>query len=223
MRVILAEKNTERETDLSILLDKIGLVIDRSEDLQSTEEMLKSDVFDLIILTTTFLSIDEVKDLITRYRENMGIMPVFTLLEKGTIDNLIEMLNIGADGCLIRPFNSAELEARIRALLRSTQIQKTKDIECGPLKWNSFSNTFTLDGELLEITPKEKAVLEVFVRNPNVVLPKELIANKVYSFNDYADLKAISLYIHRLRHKITNAKIIIETLKHQGYVLKILD
>ena len=220
MRVLLAEDAIKKASELSLLLSSMELVVDRVGNTQIIEEMFLSDAFDLIIFASRTQGTKGV-DLVRKYRAKGGQSPVLVILDSGSTNECIETLNSGADDCINKPYNLLEVGARVRALLRRNTTEKSRNIVYGPLMWDTVSRTFWLDGELLDITPKEKAVLEVFAQNPGKILTKELIANKVYSFNDYADLKAISLYIHRLRQKIVHDEIAIETLRSQGYRLAI--
>ena len=220
MRVLLAEDSKIVTTQAHLLLASMELVVDIAETVEDIEEMTKSDVFDLMIFTSSIRDV-EISQLVERYRIAGGVKPVIALTQSYSIDSLVDILECGADDCLKIPFNKEEFKARVRAALRRYSTHKSRDVVIGPLKWNSFSNIFYLDDQLLDITPKEKSILEVFVNNPNIIITKELIADKVYSFNNYTDIKTVAFHIHGIRKKITHKSIAIETVKNQGYRLVI--
>ncbi|MGV0034811.1 MAG: winged helix-turn-helix domain-containing protein, partial [Candidatus Azotimanducaceae bacterium WSBS_2022_MAG_OTU7] len=129
-------------------------------------------------------------------------------------------LDIGADDYLIKPFDLNEFEARIRALIRRQPDSNRPIIALGELTFDQSSREFELYGELMELSPRERSVLEILIRQGRVV-SKEYIADHVFNFDDEASVSSIEIYIHRLRKKLLGSSLEIDTKRGLGYLLKV--
>nr|WP_175583721.1 winged helix-turn-helix domain-containing protein [Salipiger sp. HF18] len=127
-------------------------------------------------------------------------------------------LDLGADDYLVKPFDQRELEARLRALVRRDAEQKGDELALGQLRYSPAQMQATLDGNRLDLTRREAALLGLLLRHADQPLSKERLYDGLFAFND-ADvgLNAIELYIARLRKKLAGSDVVILTQRGVGY------
>ncbi|MTK62987.1 MAG: DNA-binding response regulator, partial [Methanobacterium sp.] len=129
-------------------------------------------------------------------------------------------LDEGADDYLAKPFEIAELEARIRVQLRRASNQAGSTIAYGGLVLDLRTREFQLGGRPLALPPREHAVLEFLIHKAGRTVSKAQICNSVFDFDDDADQSAIEVYVHRLRKKLDGSHLQIRTLRGLGYALQ---
>jgi two-component system response regulator TctD len=152
-----------------------------------------------------------------------GRTPVMILTARGGLEERVQGLNLGADDYLAKPFELAELEARVKALLRRSVGNEALVHRCGQLSFDTVARMFTYCGEPLALTPREHAVLEALISRPGRAVPKEKLFDEVFALDDEANLDAIELYIHRVRKKLDkrpDGGAAIATLRGIGYLLQ---
>jgi two-component system response regulator TctD len=169
-------------------------------------------------------------DVLRRLRARGGARartPVMILTARGGLEDRVQGLNLGADDYLAKPFELAELEARVKALLRRSQGNEAVVHHCGSLSFDTVTRMFTYDGAPLALTPREHAVLEGLITRPGRAVPKEKLFDEVFALSDDANVDAIELYIHRVRKKLERPGVAngaaITTLRGIGYLLQPRD
>ncbi|HEY9034228.1 MAG TPA: response regulator transcription factor, partial [Pseudomonadales bacterium] len=121
---------------------------------------------------------------------------------------------------LIKPFNLAELEARVRALIRRGQCGVNPVYVCGSMTFDSVGRRVSINGETLELTTRELSVLEALMSRIGWMVSKEQLLERLYSLAEEASNNAIEVYIHRLRKKIEPAGVNIRTIRGLGYLIE---
>jgi two-component system response regulator TctD len=155
-----------------------------------------------------------------------GKTPVLILTARGGLEERVQGLNLGADDYMAKPFELAELEARVKALLRRSVGNEALVQQCGGLGFDTVARMFTYCGEPLALTPREHAVLEALIARPGRAVSKEKLFDEVFALGDDANLDAIELYIHRVRKKLDkrpDGGVAIATLRGIGYLLQPRD
>jgi two-component system response regulator TctD len=142
------------------------------------------------------------------------------LTANDTVSDRVRGLDAGADDYLAKPFDVAELEARVRAQLRRAGPIRNPIISIGPLAFDTNARQFQLDGEPLQLTPREHSVLEALVRRPGQAIGKAALVDSVYGLDDEVAPNAIEIYVHRVRKKLEGSGIAIATLRGIGYLLR---
>ncbi len=177
--------------------------------------------FDLIILDVMLPKMDGVT-IMKELRSRKVLTPVLMLTAKGEVEDIVAGLDSGSDDYLTKPFAFAELLARVRALLRRSELDRGAEIRFADLRLDPVTHKVWRAEKEIDLTAKEYALLEYLVRNPNQVLTRTMIAEHVwdYTFDSFTNI--IDVYVNYLRKKIDRdaEKKLIHTVRGVGYILK---
>jgi two-component system response regulator TctD len=176
--------------------------------------------YDLLILDLNLPDADGLQ-VLKKLRAGGNTTPVLIVSARISIEDRVSGLDLGADDYLVKPFDLHEFEARVRALLRRDKEARIPMISFGDLEFDQTTREFEAHGQSLELSPRERAVLETLIRQHGTVISKERIAQHVFSFNDDAGVSSIELYVHRLRKKLGNTDVRIVTRRGLGYALEV--
>lgn len=219
MRLLLVEDHADLAIWVAKSLRHSGFVVDVIERGDHAAAALLTQSYDLVILDLSLPGLDGL-EILRRIRGNdkTARLPVIILTARGTSDDRVKGLNLGADDYLPKPFELAELEARIRALLRrSSNVVPT--VQIGRLEFDTGSRLVTVDGQPLALTQRELAVLEALISRQGKPIARELLFEKIFGLDDDVRPEAIELYVHRLRKKLEGSGVAISTLRGLGYML----
>lgn len=153
-------------------------------------------------------------------READERLPVLILTARDSLMERVNCLHGGADDFLAKPFDVAELEARLVALIRRSRGQDHPRFACGPLSYDSVAKQFRLQHEVLSFTPREHAVLRALIQHPGEPLFKRELLERVFSDEQDVSPEAIEVLIHRLRKRLEASAMRIATLRGLGYQLE---
>jgi two-component system, OmpR family, response regulator len=219
MRVLLVEDDASLLEGITRILLEAGHAVDARTTGVEALEATRHERFDLVLLDIGLPGIDGY-EVLRRLRTAQDFTPVLVLTARQQISDRVHGLDLGADDYLAKPFAIAELGARVRALLRRTQIRAAPRITHGPLTIDAAARRAYLSGERLDLTMREWALLEVLLRKVEKIVSKESIIHWVASWDDELSLNAIEVYVSRLRAKLEPAGIRIRTVRGFGYMLE---
>ena len=221
MRVLVAEDEAAISDFLVRGLSENGYAVDLAEDGTTALDMASSFDFDLILLDILLPGVDGFT-VCRRLREGQVKTPILMLTALDAVDNRVRGLDSGADDYLIKPFAFAELLARIRALSRREPGLAYPHLEIEDLTVDPTSRQVTRAGRTIELTAKEYALLEYFIRNPGRVLTREMITDRLWSFDSASFTNVIDVYVGRLRRKIDDGHEVklIQTVRGVGYKIE---
>jgi two-component system response regulator TctD len=220
MRILLAEDQAQLAESLVKALMQAGFAVDHAADGELADQLLKRETFALVVLDIGLPRLDG-WEVLKRLRARGNKVPVLVLTAHGTTGDRVKGLDLGADDYLGKPFELAELEARVRALIRRSHGHEQARVQFGPLCFNTAERQFSLDGQSLPLTPREKAVLEVLILRAGRAISKEALSSQVYSLNDSASPDAVEIYVHRVRKKLQGTGVTISLLRGLGYLLEL--
>jgi DNA-binding response OmpR family regulator len=158
-------------------------------------------------------------ELLREWRSNGFETPILILSARDAVEDRIHGLNLGADDYLPKPFSVDELVARVRSLLRRHSPTKTTVLTHGAIRLDLVSHAVTRNGEKIELTSREFALLELFLQHPNRLLTRTFIAEKVWEASYDLETNLIDVYIRRLRRKleVSPDRPVIRTVRGSGY------
>ncbi|MDE1157258.1 MAG: response regulator [Neorhizobium sp.] len=219
MRLLIVEDNHELADWLAKALHQAGYAVDTAHDGEEGEHLIAMADYAAVILDLSIPKIDGMT-LLKRLRRSGSRAPVIILTANASLDGRVAGLDSGADDYLAKPFELAELEARLRAVIRRGHDLASPQIAVGDLILNSTTRQFELKGNLLSLTPREHSVLEYLILKAGTTVTKSALSDSVFGFDADTDPSAIEIYVHRVRKKLEGASVQIATLRGLGYMLR---
>ncbi len=222
MRVLLVEDDPATAQSLQMMLESENMVVDATDLGEDGLEIGKLYDYDIIILDLMLPDIDGI-EVLRRLRDARVETPVLILSGLTEAENKVKGLGTGADDYLTKPFDKAELMARIQAIVRRSKGHAQSIIRTGRLSVNLDAHTVEVDGHPVHLTGKEYGILELLSLRKGTTLTKEMFLNHLYGGMDEPELKIIDVFICKLRKKLSNAaegENYIETIWGRGYVLR---
>lgn len=221
MRILIVEDEPSLLKIIAKRLKEEGYSVDMAKDGKEARNYILSVNYDCIILDIMIPEIDGIT-LIKQLRSRKISAPVLFLTAKDSIEDRVTGLDSGADDYLVKPFSFDELLARIRAMLRRKQEGKSTVLSINGLRMDTLTREVYRDGGIIELTSKEYAILEYFLRNQNRVLTKSQIAEHVWNYDFEYNSNIVEVYIRYLRRKIDEGykTRLIHTIRGGGYMLK---
>jgi len=219
MRLIVVEDNHELADWLARALRQANYVVDVAHDGEEAEHLLALSECAAVVLDLSLPKVDGMT-LLRRLRRGGSKVPVLILTANASLNGRVAGLDAGADDYLAKPFELAELEARLRVLIRRGHDLASPEIAVGDLVLNSATRQFTLGDQVLTLTPREHAVLEYLVLKAGTAVSKSSLSDSVFGFDSETDPSAIEIYVHRVRRKIEGGAVQIATLRGLGYMLR---
>ena len=221
MRLLVVEDEKKVASFIKQGLEEEGYAVDVALDGEEGLGMALDQVHDLIILDISLPKMDGLQ-VLKKLRHQKVNTPVLLLTVRATIEDKVLGLDAGADDYLTKPFAFQELVARVRALLRRRAEAEPALLQIGELILDPARRIVSRSGEKIDLTSKEFALLEYFMRNPGRVLTRTMIIEHVWNYDFDTMTNIIDVYVNYLRKKIDSgpgAKLI-HTVRGVGYVLK---
>jgi two-component system, OmpR family, copper resistance phosphate regulon response regulator CusR len=221
MRLLVAEDEEAISDFLVRGLSENGYAVDLAADGVTALDLALSVDFDLILLDILLPGMDGLTVCRT-LRQRQVKTPILMLTALDAVDHRVQGLDSGADDYLVKPFAFAELLARIRALSRREPGLAYPVIEIEDLVVDPTSRLVTRGGQTIDLTAKEYALLEYFMRNPGRVLTREMITDRLWSFDSASFTNVIDVYVGRLRRKLDDGRDVklIQTVRGVGYKIE---
>ncbi|EAZ89716.1 response regulator transcription factor [Crocosphaera chwakensis] len=222
MRILLVEDDERIANVLAASLTEQRYTVDMAGDGEKGWEFIEAFSYDLILLDVMLPKLNGI-GLCQRIRQSGCSIPVLMLTAKDTSEDKVTGLDVGADDYVVKPFDVPELLARIRALLRRGNVAPNPILEWQQLRLDPSSYEVTYSDQILHLTPKEYGLLELFLRNENLVLSRSAILDNLWSFEDPPSEEAVKVHIKDLRKKLRKVGAppdFIETVYGVGYRLK---
>lgn len=220
MRVLLVEDAEELAEATQRRLARSGFACDLAGDVAGAQACLDVQRYDAAILDIN-LPDGTGTDLLRGMRRSGISTPVLMLTAQYSVDDKLSAFSLGADDYLVKPFDHRELEARLHAIGRREQADRSAELVVGALSYNATAGVAHLAGQPLDLTRREFTLLGLLMKNRGQVLSKERLLEGVYAFDDtVVGANAIELYVARLRKRIAGADVEIQTLRGRGYKLE---
>lgn len=215
MRILLIEDDALIGDGIKNGLEKLEFAVDWFSDGNEGHEALFQAEYDAVILDLGLPGRDGLS-ILKDWRNRGRSEPVLILTARGDVDERVAGLNSGADDYLGKPFSLKEVQARLNALIRRKNGVSAPEVVCRNVTFNPQSRKTFLNGREVALSPKETALLEALLFNRNKVLSKEILENKLYSWDDEVSSNAVEVHVHHLRKKL--GKDIVKTVNKLGYI-----
>jgi len=221
MRILVVEDEKKVSGFIKKGLQEEGYAVDVAFDGKTGLQMAMDRIHDLIVLDIHLPGMDGLS-LLHQLRTARVSTPVLLLTVRANIEDKVLGLDAGADDYLTKPFAFQELVARIRALLRRQTEEKLPVLRFADLTLDPARRVVLRGARKIDLTAKEYALLDYFIRNPGRVLTRTMIAEHVWDYNFDSMTNIIDVYVNYLRRKIDSDREhkLIHTVRGVGYVLK---
>ena len=216
MRILLAEDDPMIGESLRKGLRGEGFTVDWVQDGRSAEQALETTDYALVLLDLG-LPRKEGLAVLNGWRQRGLTVPVLILTARDAVSDRVKGLDSGADDYLVKPFDLAELLARMRALLRR-QAGRARDlIETGALRLDPAARTVEYQGQPVALSAREFALLRALMERPGAALSREQLEDRLYGWGEEVESNAVEVHVHNLRRKLNPS--VIRTVRGVGYRL----
>ncbi|AIR88106.1 response regulator [Pseudomonas cremoricolorata] len=217
MRLLLIEDDVALGEGIHQALRREGYTVDWLHDGSSALHALRSESFDLAVLDLGLPKLDGL-EVLRRLRQGGAALPVLILTARDATEDRIAGLDAGADDYLVKPFDLAELKARLRALLRRSAGRASALIEHAGIVLDPSSQQVSYQGQPVALTPKEYQLLHELLSPPGRVMSRERLTQLLYGWSEEAESNTLEVHIHHLRKKFCAE--LIRTVRGVGYRLE---
>ena len=222
MRILFAEDERSLSRAVAALLEKNNYSVDTVYDGKEALAYLEAGNYDALILDIMMPKMDGL-EVLRRLRQQGNPIPVLLLTARSEVEDKVTGLDMGANDYLTKPFSTAELMARIRAMTRSqTSGQTTSRLTLGNITLNQTNFELSSPYGSFRLARKEYQMMELLLRNPRQLIPTERFLERIWGYDSDVELNVVWVYISYLRKKLTalHADIQIKVTRNAGYSLE---
>jgi DNA-binding response OmpR family regulator len=220
VRLLLVEDDPDLAHGLAAALTRAGFSVDRVADGEAAVDALGAQPYDLMLLDLGLPRSDGFA-VLRRARARKLTLPVLILTARDALQDRVLGLDLGADDYLTKPFELAELEARVRALIRRSTGNATPELRVGDLTIDVKTRSARHRGDRVNLSRRDFAVLEILAAKPGQVVSKDRLISSISTWaKDFSENSA-EVYVHRLRKKLGPLGIEIVTMRGFGYLVRV--
>jgi DNA-binding response OmpR family regulator len=221
MRILVVEDERKVSSFIRRGLEEERYIVETASDGEEGLVLALENHFDAIVLDVMLPKMDGYS-VLRELRAAGKSVPVLMLTARGSMEDRVQGLDLGADDYLAKPFHFEELAARLRSILRRSTTEKTTKIQVGDLVLDLVTHFAYREGKEIELTTKEYALLEYLMRNRDRILSRSMIMQHVWKHNFDPESNIIDVYVKRLRQKIERpeAPPMIQSIRGVGYRMR---
>ena len=221
MRVLLVEDDLTSARGITLMLKADGAIVDQTDTGEEALELARHYDYDIVVLDLMLPDM-EGYEVVRRMRAARQDTPVLILSGVNRPQAKVKGFGVGADDFISKPFDKAELIARLQAIVRRSKGHSQPTLRVGNLLLNLESRDVAVDGNPVHLTGKEYSILELLVLRKGMVLTKEVFLNHLYGGMDEPEMKIIDVFICKLRKKLAQAGAdnLIGTVWGRGYMIR---
>ncbi len=217
MRLLLIEDDVALGEGIHQALVREGYTVDWLQDGSGALHALLSETFEVVVLDLGLPRVDGLQ-VLRRLRDSGATVPVLILTARDATEDRIAGLDAGADDYLVKPFDLAELKARLRALLRRSAGRARVLIEHAGICLDPSTQQVSYHGAPVLLTPKEYQLLHELLSSPGRVMTRDQLMQLLYGWNEEAESNTLEVHIHHLRKKFSSE--LIRTIRGVGYLVE---
>jgi two-component system OmpR family response regulator len=219
VRILIVEDDAMLAEAVSSALRQSAHLVSLARSGDEADRALSTSEYDLVLLDLGLPRIDGF-EVLKRLRQRRSRVPVIILTARDSPDDRVAGLDLGADDYLTKPFQLAELEARVRALIRRAHAIASSEIVHGPLKLDMAGRRLYCHGQPVELSARELAVVELLLLREGRVVTKQQIIDHLYGWEDVSTSNAVEVFVYRLRKKLDISGVDIKTVRGMGYLIE---
>ncbi len=222
MRILVAEDDPSLSEGLMRSLRLSGYAVDCVTNGEEADRALQANEFDLLILDLGLPKLSGL-EVLKRLRSRKAATAVLILTARDSVNDRVAGLDAGADDYLAKPFELAELQARVRAFARRGMAGGSSLVSHGSLTFDQIGRVASLSGQPIELSARELGLLEIFLQRAGRLVSKDQLVNHLCEWGEEVSANAIEVYVHRLRKKLEPGGVRIVTVRGLGYSLEKRD
>lgn len=219
MKILIVEDTEELAQSLSLFLELEKNQVETVAELSDARHLISVTHFDMVLLDISLPDGDG-RDFLRELRRRNNDVPVIVMTARSEISDRIDLLDVGADDYIIKPFQFSELEARCRAVLRRHSGQNQRALNYGSVILFPLIAILEKNGQKIPLRNRELRLLEIFFNSPEIIFSKEQLTDRLFSISEDVTENAIEVYVGRVRKKLQDSDIGIETVRGIGYRLR---
>jgi len=216
MRILIVEDDSLVAHGLKQGLQQLGYTCDVAHSAEEADVCLGDENFDIALVDISLPKADGLS-FIRKLRTRGNPLPALVLTASGSMDDTVRGLDAGADDYMIKPYRLPEVAARIRALIRRSNAISDACLRHDGLCLDTRSHTASLNGQELELTNREWAILEMLLMASPAVVSKDKLVQRLAGWDKDITPNAIEVHLSRLRQKLSSGSIVIRTVRGIGY------
>ena len=219
MRILIVEDDAMLAEAMQRALRQSAHMVQRASTGTEAERALADNEYDLVLLDVGLPQLDGF-EVLKRLRARRSKVPVMLLTVRDSVEDRVAGLDLGADDYLTKPFDLTELEARVRALIRRSHAAASAELVHGPLRLDTVGRRLFCDGQPVELSARELAVIELLLLREGRVVTKQQMVDHLYGWEDASNSNAVEVFVYRLRRKIEASGVEIRTVRGMGYLIE---
>ncbi len=222
MRILIVEDHERFAGFIKTGLEKVGFTVDLALTAAEGDAAFTAVTYDTVVLDLGLPDADGLT-LLKEWRDQGSTIPVLILTARDGVDDRVTGLNAGSDDYMLKPFAMEELVARLRALLRRPGGALGAVIEVGELAFDTTAREVQVKGKSLTVSRREMSVLEHLMRRAGRVVPKDVLEDKIYGFDQEVSSNSVEVHVSRLRKRLaaSEANVTVHTIRGVGYLLSV--
>ena len=220
MKILIVEDTLELAHSLKSFFRLEKNQVEIAVDLEEAKHFVSVSHFDMILLDI-MLPDGDGRNFLRALRNSNNNVPVIVMTARSEISDRIDLLDIGADDYIVKPFDFAEIEARCRAVLRRHRGQDQLALSFGGVTLFPLMAELEKNGIRVSLRNRELRLLEIFFNSPDIIFSKDQLTDRLFSISEEISENAIEVYVGRARKKLIGSNTEIETVRGMGYRLKI--
>lgn len=220
MRILLVEDHERIASFVKDGLESGGFTVDLVLTAGDGDAAVQTVKYDVIVLDLGLPDQDGL-EVLKKWRDDGDETPVLVLTARDAVEDRVKGLNAGADDYMLKPFAMEELVARVRALLRRPGGVLGTVLEEGNIELDTTAREVRVAQKTISISRREMEVLEQLLRRKGRVVPKDVLEDKIYGFDEEVSSNSVEVHVSRLRKRLTSsgASVVVHTIRGVGYML----
>jgi len=219
VRILLVEDDGMLADAIERALTQAAHAVDVVNSGEEADRALIAAEYELVLLDIALPRIDGL-EVLRRLRARRSTVPVLIMTVRDAVEDRIAGLDLGADDYITKPFHLSELEARVRALIRRANMGAGSDLVHGRLRLDMAGRRLFCDGQPMELSARELAVVELLLLRAGKVVTKQQIVDNLYGWEEVSSSNAVEVFIYRLRRKLELSGVDIRTIRGMGYLIE---